>query len=74
MRKRTVTLPGDQTELTVNFILWKAVYYPTAGIFKHLRVVNVILLIKAGTQLQKAENIFPLIRRIGKSRCHLAAD
>ena len=69
----SAVLAGDQAELGVHLVLRQPVDDPAARVLQHLGIVDVVLFVKAGPQLQQAENVLPLVRRIGQSRGDLAA-
>ena len=66
-------LSRNEAELAVNLHLRQAVNDLTAGVLEHLGVVDVVLLVKPGAQLQKAEHALSPIRGICERRGNLAA-
>ena len=66
-------LSRDEAELAVHLHLRQAVNDLTSGVFEHLGIVNIILLVKPGAQLQKAEHALSPVGGI-RERCgNLAA-
>ena len=52
--------PGDQTDFGMDFISLKSVDYLASGIFKHLRPVDIVLLVEPCAQLHQNGNIFSI--------------
>ena len=73
MRNIAVMLPCDHTQLAVNFVIRQPVNHTTAGILQHLGIVNIVLFIKSGTQLQQAKDILASVSLVGKSCSYFAA-
>ena len=68
-----LVLAGDEAELGVHLVVRQAVDDAAAGVLEHLGIVDVVLLVKARTQLEQAEHILSSVGRIGQGRGDLAA-
>ena len=65
--------PRDHAQLAVYLVVGQAVDHPAACVLQHLGIVDIVLLVKAGAQLQQAEHVLAAVGGIGQSRRDSAA-
>ena len=66
-------LARDDAEFGVNLVLGQAVDHMAAGVLEELGIVDVVLLVKAGAQLQQAQHVLAPVGRVGQCGGNLAA-
>ena len=66
-----VYLSGNQAELGMNLVVAQTVDDGAACLFEHGGIIDVALLIEAGTQLQNAQNLLALLGGMGQRRGNL---